>query len=71
MEKLIKSMDPLCDIGSEIVFGHRMTPDGTVEVRTDLLHNVGPDSYVIDFVVTNPNSKSLHVHGCMDFRLMR
>jgi hypothetical protein len=63
MEELIKSMDSLCDIGSEIVVGHRMTTDGPVEVRTDLLYNVGPDSYVIDFVVTNPSSQSLNIHG--------
>jgi hypothetical protein len=47
MEELIKSRDPLWDISSEIVVGHRITPDGSVEVRTDLLYNVGPDSYVI------------------------
>jgi hypothetical protein len=28
-----------------------------------LFYNVGPDSYVIDFVVTNPSTKSLKNHG--------
>ena len=33
-------------------------PNGPVGVRCDTLYNVGPDSYIIDFVVTNPSCKT-------------
>jgi hypothetical protein len=54
----IKSIDPLADIEPEQVVGYRMTPNGPVGVRCDTLYNVGPNSYVIDFVVTNPSCMS-------------
>jgi hypothetical protein len=63
MEESIKSMDPHCDIGSDIAVGHRMTPDGPVEVITNGPVEVGPDSYIIDFFVTNPSSKLLNING--------
>jgi hypothetical protein len=55
---MIKSIDPVADIESEQIVGHRMTPNGPVGVRCDTLYNVGPDSYIIDFVVTNPSCKT-------------
>jgi hypothetical protein len=55
---MIKSIDPVADIESEQIVRHRMTPNGPVGVRCDTLYNIGPDSYIIDFVVTNPSCKT-------------
>jgi hypothetical protein len=61
--EMIKSIDPLADIESEQIVGHRMSADGWVAVRCDALYNIGPESYIIDFVVVNPSSKTYNRNG--------
>jgi hypothetical protein len=61
--EMIKSIDLVADIESEQIVGHRMTADGWVAIRCDALYNVGPESYIIDFVVADPSSKSYNRNG--------